>query len=170
MDSGNVQVRMDPTTDHFAGCSANDACVEMGYMIGCGCTNPTNVTIANASGQASNITVDVGNPEAWYTMVLENRGSFSAGQEFVCSATIDCDAFDDCDIDPDYATIEYQERAEVNYPGEPAIPGAGMRIALTSESCANITYTESPDDYEIEEFPLEKRGDVRVCVGCLEDL
>lgn len=170
LDSGNVQVRMDPATDHFAGCPANDDCVAMGYMIGCGCTDPTNVTIANGTGQASNITVDVGNPDHWYTMVLENRGSFSAGQEFVCSATIDCDAFDLCEIDPDYATIEYQERAEVNFPGEPAIRGAGMRLALTSETCANIAYTEGPDDYEIEEFATEQRGDIRVCVGCLEDL
>jgi hypothetical protein len=170
MDSGNIQVRMDPTTDHYAGCSANDACVAAGYEIGCGCSDPTNVTIANSTGQASNITVDVGNPDAWYTMVLENRGTFSAGDEFVCTATIDCDAFDDCQIDPDFATIDYQERAEVNFPGEPAIAGAGIRIALVSETCANITYTETENDYEIEVFPTEKRGDLHVCVGCLEDL
>jgi hypothetical protein len=167
LDSGNIRVRMDAATDHYAGCSSNDTCVEMGYPIGCGCTDPTNVTIANNTGQASNITVDVGNPDAWYTMVLENHGSFSAGDEFVCTATIDCDAFPNCEIDPDYATIEYQERAEVNFPGEPAIRGAGIRLALSSEACANITYTEGPDDYEAETFPAEKRGDLQVCVGCL---
>lgn len=170
LDSGNVQVRMDPQTDHFAGCSANDSCVEMGYPLGCGCSDPTNVTIANTSGQASNITVDVGNADAWYTMVLENRGTFSSSDDFICTATIDCNAFDDCDVDPDYANVEHQERAEVNYPGEPAVNGAGIRISLVSESCANITYTEGPEDYEIEDFPIEKRGDLRVCVGCLDKL
>ena len=169
MDSGNIQVRMDPNTDHYAGCSSNDTCVEMGYPLGCGCSDPTNVSIANGTGQSSNITVDVGNPDAWYTMVLENRGTFSSSDEFVCTASIECDAFStSCEIDPDYATIEYQERAEVNFPGEPAINGAGIRIALVSEACANITYTEGPDDYELDEFASEKRGDLNVCVGCLE--
>jgi hypothetical protein len=167
MDSGNVQARMDPNTDHYADCDANDDCVAMGYPLGCGCSDPTNVTIANTNGQSSNITVDVGNPDAWYTMILENRGTFSASDEFICTATIDCGAFDDCVIDPDYADIEYQERAEVNFPGTPAIAGAGIRIALTSEACANIVHTDSPEDYELDEFPIEKRGDINVCVGCL---
>lgn len=170
MDSGNIQVRMDPETDHFAGCAANDDCVAMGYMMGCGCSEPTNVSIGNKSGQASNVTVDVGNANAWYTMILENRGTFSSSDEFVCTATIECSAFGVCEIDPDYAAIEYQERAEVNYPGEPAIAGAGMRIALVSEACANINYVERPEDYGADEFPLEKRGDLNVCVGCLSDL
>jgi hypothetical protein len=168
MDSGNISVRMDPETDHFAGCPANDDCVAMGFVMGCGCSEPTNVTIANKAGQSSNVTVDVGNADAWYTMILENKGTFSAGDEFVCEATIDCAPFDTCEIDPDYADVAYQERAEVNFPGDPAISGAGMRIALASDACNNITYTRGPDDYDIEDFQTEKRGDISVCVGCLE--
>ncbi len=170
MDSGNVQVRMDPETQHYAGCGANDTCVEMGYAAGCGCSEPTNVSIANKSGQSSNMTVDVGNADGWYTMILENRGTFSAGDEFVCSATIECDSFADCQIDPDYADIEYQERAEINFPGDPAIAGAGRRISLVSEACSNIVYVDGPEDYEAETFPSEQRGDLRVCVGCLSDI
>lgn len=170
LDSGNVQVRMDPNTDHFAGCSSNDTCVEMGFPMGCGCSEPTNVSIANANGQSSNITVDVGNPDAWYTMILENRGTFSSGDDFVCTASIECSAFNECLIDPDFADIPYQERADVNFPGDPAIAGAGIRIALVSEACSNIAYSEGPDDYDAESFPLEKRGDIDVCVGCLADL
>ncbi len=170
LDSGNVQVRMDPETDHFAGCAANDACVMEGYPLGCGCSEPTNVTIANNNGQSSDITVDVGNASAWYTMSLENRGTLTAGDDFVCTATIQCDAFADCMIDSDFADVENQERAEVNYPGDPALLGAGIRIQLVSEGCANIVYTSGPDDYELEDFPEQKRGDVEVCVGCLEDL
>jgi hypothetical protein len=170
LDSGNVQVRMDPNTAHYAGCASNDACISMDHAPGCGCTEPTNVTIANRPGQASDITVDVANPNAWYTMVLENRGSFSAGSDFICDATIQCSAFEDCAIDPDYASLAYQERAEVNYPGEPAIEGAGMRIALTSESCADIVYAEGPDDYDADSFPDDHRGDIMVCVGCLQNL
>jgi hypothetical protein len=167
LDSGNVAVRMDPNTDHFANCSANDTCVEMGYAQGCGCDTPTNVTIANAAGQASDITVDVGNAAGWYTMVLENRGTFSASDDFICTATVDCGPFDDCEIDPDFANLEQQERAEINWPGDPATLGNGMRLTLTSEACANIAHVEDPGDYGSEEFPEEKRGDIHVCVGCL---
>jgi hypothetical protein len=157
MDSGNISVRMDPETEHFAGCPATDDCSE-----------PTNVSIANKAGQSSNITVDVGNADAWYTMILENKGTFSAGDEFVCEATIDCAPFDTCEIDPIYADVPYQERAEINYPGDPASNGAGMHIALTSDACNNITYTRGPEDYDIGEFQTEKRGDIDVCVGCLD--
>lgn len=170
LDSGNVQIRMDPNTKHFARCPNNDTCIEEGYVMGCGCSEPTNVSIANRNGQSSDITVDVGNPDHWYTMLLENRGTFSASDDFVCTATIDCSPYDVCEIEPDFASVEYQERAEINYPGDPAIRGAGMRISLVSESCANIVYVDGPQDYEADEFPADKRGDLRVCVGCLSDL
>ena len=168
LDSGNVDVRLDPNVKHYAGCEANDACVMMGYAMGCGCSEPTNISIANKPGQASNITVDVANADNWYTMILENRGTFSAGDEFVCNATVDCDAFADCVIDPDFAALPQQERAEINFPGDPAIEGAGIRISLVSEACANITYVNDKDDFEADPLPEEKRGELRACVGCLE--
>lgn len=170
MDSGNAQVRMDPNTQHYAGCSANDKCIDEGYAIGCGCDEPTSISIANKTGQSSNMTVDVGDASKWYTFVLDNRGTFSPSEEFVCTATIDCGPFADCEIEPDYAEIEYEERAEINYPGDPAIRGAGVRVSLVSESCATLTYADGPDDFDIGEFPEMKRGDLEVCVGCLDDL
>jgi hypothetical protein len=170
LDSGNVQIRMDPNTKHFGSCPNNDTCVAMGYAMGCGCSEPTNISIANRTGQSSDITVDVGNPDAWYMMILENRGTFSAGGEFVCTATIDCASFEQCEIVEDYAALPYHERAEVNFPGEPAISGAGMRISLVSESCSNIVYVNGPQDFEAEDFPEDKRGDLNVCVGCLSGI
>jgi hypothetical protein len=167
MDSGNVNVRLDPNIKHFAGCSANDDCEAMDYAMGCGCSEPTNVSIANKSGQASNITVDVGAADNWYTMILENRGTFSSSDDFVCNATIDCGAFADCVIDPDYAALESQERAEINFPGTPAVEGAGIRISLVSEACANIRYVDGIEDYDTDPLPEEKRGELRACVGCL---
>lgn len=169
LDSGNVSVKMDPNTDHYAGCGNNDACVDMGYVMGCGCSEPTNISIANKNGQASNITVDVGNASNWYTMILENRGTFSSSDDFVCNATIECDDFGaGCVLDPAYTGIAYQERADVNYPGGEAIEGAGMRISLVSESCANIRYADGPDDYDVDPLPEEKRGELLVCVDCLD--
>ncbi|KIG11937.1 hypothetical protein DB30_02272 [Enhygromyxa salina] len=168
LDSGNVTVKMDPNTQHYAGCGNNDTCVEMGYAMGCGCSEPTNINIANKKGQASNITVDVGNADNWYTMILENRGIFSSSDDFVCNATIECGDFgNNCIIDPAYEGLPNQERADVNYPGVPAIEGAGMRIALVSESCANIRYVNGPEDFEADPLPEQKQGELLVCVGCL---
>jgi hypothetical protein len=172
LDSGNVMVKMDPATDHYAGCGNNDACVEMGYVMGCGCSEPTNINIANKKGQASNITVDVGNPDTWYTMILENRGTFSSSDDFVCNATIECGDFSGtCELDPGFTGIAYQERAEVNFPNGPddmAVAGAGVRISLVSESCANIRYADDPSDYEADPLPEQKQGELEVCVGCLD--
>lgn len=168
LDSGNVEVRMDQDIPHFAGCEDTQVCEDAGFdPMMCDCSEPTNVSIANKPGQASNITVDVGSADNWYTMILENRGTNSSSDEFVCAATIDCDSFPNCVIDPDYAALESQERAEVNFPGMPAVEGAGIRISLISEACANIKYVEGPDDYETDPLPEEKRGELRACVGCL---
>ena len=172
MDSGNLQVKMDPNTKHYALCPTNDECVAAGHEMGCGCNEPTNISVENGTGQSSNMTVDVSNPDSWYTVILENRGSFSSGSDFVCNATIDCSAFnqDACVIDPDYASMDAQERAEINYPGVPAINGAGIRVQLVSDDCANIRYVTGVDDFEAESFPEEKRGELLFCVGCLDDL
>jgi hypothetical protein len=167
LDSGNATVRMDPNIAHYAGCAGSQECEDMGYIMGCGCSEPTNVSIANKPGQASNITVDVGAADNWYTMILENRGTFSSSDDFVCNATIDCDSFADCAIDPDFAALASQERAEVNFPGMMAVEGAGIRISLVSEACSNIRYVEGPEDYDADPLPEEKRGELRVCVGCL---
>lgn len=167
LDSGNVEVSMNPSIAHYAGCGNSQACEDMDYAMGCGCSEPTNVSIANKTGQASNITVDVGAADNWYTMILENRGTFSSSDDFVCNATIECDSFADCVIDPDFAALESQERAEINFPGMPAVEGAGIRISLISEACSNIRYVNGPDDYGVDPLPEEKRGELRACVGCL---
>jgi hypothetical protein len=171
LDSGNVAVKMDQDVAHYAGCAASQVCEDSGYVVsmetGCNCNEPTNVSIANKPGQASNITVDVGAADNWYTMILENRGTFSSSDDFVCNATIDCDSFADCAIDPDFAALASQERAEVNFPGMMAVEGAGIRISLVSEACSNIRYVEGPEDYDADPLPEEKRGELRVCVGCL---
>jgi hypothetical protein len=184
LDSGNVAVKLDPTIDHYAGCASNDIC-EIGnpdamptpllpFDPSCGCTDPTFVAIENAPGQASNIVVDVPTTSAvtneprWYDVRLENEGTFSSNGDFVCQATIDCDAFGaGCLINPDFTNIEYKEWAEINYPGDPAIPATGIQINVTSTDCSNVPYLEDPLDYDLEEFPEEQRGNLRVCSGCL---
>ncbi|PRQ07069.1 purine-nucleoside phosphorylase [Enhygromyxa salina] len=166
LDSGNVAIRVDPQIDHYAGCPNNDECVMQGYAPGCGCAEPTNVSVQNAAGQASNVTVDVGSADHWYSVILENRASLGPG-ETGCSAGIDCSAFADCQLDPNSAQLSWAERAEINFPGDPAISGAGIRVALISEGCEDVTYVNGPEDYGNPETPVEERGHLEVCVGCL---
>lgn len=183
LDSGNLEVRVDPNIQHYAGCSANDACEEgdpaaeppVGpFDPNCGCADPTFITVENAPGQASNITIDVPTTSSvtgagrWYDARLENTGDFSGSSDFVCTATIDCAAFGaGCMINPDFGSIDYKEWAEINYPGDPAIPGTGIQLNATSSDCANITYLEDPLDYDLETWPEEQRGNLLVCSGCL---
>jgi hypothetical protein len=183
LDSGNVVVKVDPTIEHYAGCGANDIC-ETGdadavppvgpFDPACGCTDPTFIKVANGPGQASNVTIDVPTVSAvngaprWYDAKLENEGDFTGNDEFVCTAKIDCEDFGaGCVINPDFADIPYKEWATLNYPGDPAIPSTGIQINVTSKACANVAYLEDPTDYDLEEFPLEQRGNLEVCSGCL---
>ena len=92
----DLEVRVDPNVDHYAGCSANDAC-ETGdpsadppvgpFDPMCGCADPTFITVENGPGQASNITIDVPTTShvteagRWYDVRLENTGDFSSSAE-----------------------------------------------------------------------------------------
>ncbi|NVB37119.1 purine-nucleoside phosphorylase [Pseudenhygromyxa sp. WMMC2535] len=169
LDSGNVAVKLDPSMQHYAGCGSNDACEEMDHAPDCGCTEPTNIVVENEAGQSSNVTVDLADPDKWYTVQLENKGEFSASDDFICTATIDCSAFADCLIDPDFENVDYKQWAEINYPGEPAIAGAGLRIDVASENCENVEFVDDPTGFDIENGvpEIEKRGDLNVCVNCL---
>ncbi len=168
LDSGNVDIKVDPNIAHFAGCAGSADCEAAGFDPDmCSCNTPTNITVVNKVGQASNMTVDLGTADNWYTVLIENRGDFSASSDFICTATLDCDAFDSCELDSDFEDLAFHERAEVNYPGEPAIRSSGIRISLTSEDCDNILYVDGPDDFDAETLPEEKRGTLNVCVGCL---
>lgn len=168
LDSGNVEIRVSAEIAHYAGCTGSEACEAAGFDPSqCECDQPTNITVANAAGQASNVTIDLGDPGRWYTVDLDNRGSFSAHDAFVCTATIDCAPFDACALDPDFADVEHHTRAELNYPGSPAPAGGGIRIAVVSEDCDNILYAVDEWDYQADPLPEERRGDLQLCVGCL---
>ncbi|MFV8750594.1 purine-nucleoside phosphorylase [Nannocystaceae bacterium ST9] len=181
LDSGNVNVSVDSNVDHFSGCASNDIC-EMGepdamppvapFDPSCGCTQPTTIVVNNATGQSSNITIDVptnskvSGAGRWYNILLENW----AGPDSICSAIIDCEAFGEgCLIDSEFSNTNNIEKAEINYPGLPATTGAGIQIQAHSDSCADVEYLENPEDYDSDEdFPSEQRGNLRLCSGCLQ--
>ncbi len=163
LDSGEVEVRVDPAIDHYAGCAANDACELAGFDPACGCTDPTFLAIGNAFGHAANVTIDLPTT-GWYDVRLETTSEAELG----CSPTIDCAAFGPgCLIDPEFASLEFREVAEINYPGAPALPGQGIQVDASSQGCADVTYLEDQLDYELDTWPQEQRGDLLVCSGCL---
>ena len=164
LDTGEVDLRLDPQLPHYAGCPASQACEDTGHAMDCGCTTPTLISVASAAGQAANITVDLGADENWYTVQLETR-------EPGCSASLECGALSSCELDPAYAEDPTQERAELNFPANGlATLGAGIRLALTSDACAELPYVDGPEDFDSDTLPVERRGDIRVCVGCLDGL
>lgn len=176
LDSGNVDVKLDPNARHFPGCGQPDDECYADWAT-CNCSEPMNIAVGNRTSQSSNITIDIADPalpanpdfQKWWTVQLENRGDFSSGSEFVCNATVDCAPFTSCEINPDFDDQDWQERAEINFPGEDvgAIKGAGIRVAVYSEECTIVSYVNGPDDFESEDLPEEKRGELNFCVGCL---
>lgn len=172
MDSGNLAVKLNPNVAHFAGCGNSQACEDAGFdpmEPVCTCSDPTNITVENAPGQASNMTVDVADASNWYTVRLENTGEAAANGELDCGAIVDCDAFASCVVDSDFANLPYKEFAEINYPGEPALESSGIRVNLTSSNCAVVEYTNAGADYDLESGTpdSELRGVLNLCVGCL---
>jgi hypothetical protein len=166
LDSGNVAVRLDPNLPHYAGCPDNDACVAQDHAPGCGCVEPTDVSIVNRAPHASNMTVDVGNVDHWYSVTVENRnGPVFEGP--ACEALVDCSPFAECQLDPDFEESIGAAQAEINYPGDPAIAGAGIQITLISQRCADVPHVNDPEDWDNPNMPIEQRGHLLVCAGCL---
>jgi hypothetical protein len=162
LDSGRARVRLDPFYDDYPGCPNNDACVEQGLAPGCGCSDFGNVRIEARSGQAAQILVDAP-PSLYYTVLLQNEDPIL---ELGCSVTIDCEAFESCELDPNHVDNPAIEWASLNDPGEPALPDSGIRIDLRSGACAMIEHAEAPVDY-FEGAASQVRGSVELCSGCL---
>jgi hypothetical protein len=138
LDAGRVQVRLDPA-----------------YAL-----QPASIVVEARSGRAAEILVDVP-PDNYYTAELANPDApFDPG----CDVAIDCEAFPDCQLEPDNTLAV--ARATINYPGLPTPEGSGVHIDLHASACSMIDYADSPADYEHP--ATELRGNVRLCSGCAD--
>ncbi len=116
---------------------------------------------------AADIVVDV--PKGlWASVKAENTGDSQEAAGEHCEATIELADFVPNDTGND---SPWEAFGNVNYPGEPAIAGAGFSIVASSKSCEPVAYTEHPDDFvgtgKGEEQSSEERGNVRVCTDCI---
>ncbi len=104
----------------------------------------------------------------WATVKAENGGD---GQEQAgehCDATIELANFAPNETGNDNP---WEAFGSINYPGPPAISGAGYSVQITSASCEPVAYTEDPDDFvgtgKGDDQESSERGNVRVCTDCI---
>ncbi len=167
--NGNVDVRICPNLNIAPGCSAEvvSTCEMQGWDPNCGCTEYGQLKIESRDPFASNITIDVP-PGKWIRGLLANEeDSQIPGDEATCVATVE-------QCDPNTCTLEQSDQTpwkatvDLSYPGAPAIAGGGYNIAATSKGCAAVPYVNGPSDYDPAGEPdSERRGNVRMCMGCL---
>jgi len=125
------------------------------------------LSVANLAGTASNVIVDVP-ATLWASIRVENEapGQDAAGEH--CEATIDLPGFVPNRTGNDFP---WQRFGNLNYPGPPAIGGAGYSIAAVSSGCGPVAYTEHPQDFvgtgNEALQPTEERGNLHVCTGCI---
>jgi len=116
---------------------------------------------------AADITVDM--PAGlWASVKAENTGTGQEASGEHCDAAIEVANFAPNDTGND---SPWEAFGNVNYPGEPAIAGAGFSVVASSKSCEPVAFTENPDDFEGvgkgEDQASEERGNVRVCTDCI---
>ena len=139
MDSGRLDVRLDPQLPHYADCSDGAACEATGHGAACGCEQPSSIRARTGTGAAANMQIELVDPARWYSVRLENSSSDPA-----CPLALDCSAFEGCELDASEPEVL---RAELNFPGAPASPGGGIEISLLSEGCGLVDFVEGPEDY-----------------------
>jgi hypothetical protein len=116
---------------------------------------------------AADIVIDI--PEGlWASAKAENTGMGQSASGDHCDATIEVANFEPNETGND---SPWQAFGNVNYPGAPAIAGAGYSIVATSKSCEPVQYTEDPADFvgtgNGKEQTSEERGNVRICTDCV---
>lgn len=130
------------------------------------------VKIDSHDAAAADAFIDV--PQTlWASITGKNEatGQDSTDPEKHCIAQVDV---------PGYERLEgggndfpWETRGQINYPGMPAVAGAGYSIQAFSANCAPVPFTEDPDDYVgVSEGSMQDskvRGNTSVCSGCLAD-
>jgi hypothetical protein len=169
VERGNVEISLadDVLIAPACGLDANLACdaweedaADAPWSLACGCYDFGKVRV---EGVSSDVVIDVP-PALWSTFRLENAYLDQVDEE--CTVDLGCEDFDACEVTFVDEDVHGPRSAEANDPGESALEGAGFSIFAMSESCASVEFADGPDDYEIPD--IERRGDLRVCSGCLD--
>lgn len=129
------------------------------------------VKVDTHDSAAANINIDVpANLWASITAKNEQMGQDSSDPEKHC--TVDVSGL------PGFMELEgggndfpWEKRGQINYPGAPAVAGAGYSVQAFSANCEPVPSTEDPDDYvgaaNGSEQDSTEHGNITICSGCL---
>ena len=179
--SGNVWVSLADETTPTPTCTADDIARCEGWTNDdgegnevaapwdpqCGCINHGALDINNRDAAASNITVDIPS-NLWASIRAENtgEGQMSAGEH--CDATVDVANSEE---DPTGNDFPWQASYAANYPGMPAVAGAGYFIKTESSECSPVAFTQGPDEFvgvgNGDDQESSERGNITICNDCI---
>lgn len=125
------------------------------------------LAIENRDDSSSNVTIDIPS-DLWASIRAENTGEGQSSAGEFCEATI---SVPDIELEPTGNDFEWQASASANYPGEPAIRGAGFSIQAASSQCSPVAHTGSPAEFvgvdNGDDQASSERGNIEVCSGCI---
>jgi hypothetical protein len=146
----------DPDTGDDAAWNENCPCYN--YTHGFGAAK-----VESPDGAAASVTFDVPS-DLWAVFSLTNDGE---NQSPECVADV---LWDEAELEPQ--DRPWKKRGEANHPAA-AIAGFGFSITGISGDCANVLFTEDPEDYKgdgkSDEQAAETRGNLTLCDGCARD-
>jgi hypothetical protein len=194
LGNGDAFVMLADAAVEIPECPAADfaACEMSGFDPTCPCLGGTNpftfasTKVLSHDAAAANVTVDVPPSPFWSSVNLTNEGpnqmkSMAGGNNcaeepgLCCQATIDpsVGAFiiDEIAVGTEVTRNPWRNKGSINYPGLPAVDGAGYNIQLTSKDCQAITATEDPEEFIGKGLGTEQEtaehGNLTVCSGCI---
>lgn len=113
---------------------------------------------------AADVLIDVP-PPLWLALSLENRLVDTLDRDCEAGVVLDADG-----LDADVSDSDAIFRGSYNFPGSPAIEGAGYRISARSGTCGPVAHTDAPEQFvgkgNGDEQPTERRGFLEVCSDC----
>ncbi len=183
-ESGNVWVALDPaiyeapkcTPDQIANCEnwtvddGMDGETPAPWAPECTCISQAGgqfgqLQVDNRDNNSSDIKVDI--PAGlWTSITAQNQGMSQEQDGEHCDAVV---TVPDAEPDTTGNDFPWQAKFFANYPGEPAIAGAGFNIQVTSSECGPVAYTENPNEYvgAGEDQDSNERGNIEVGTGII---
>lgn len=155
VDSGSVFVTLsDATTPApLCGPSELELCLSEDWGGACACPYG-NLTVSNRDLQKASVTIDVP-PGLWSSFSLTNVDTEGGS----------------CDLDIDLPDVDFGTQTQQHVNGESGRPegasqgAAGYGIDLRSDQCGLVGWVSEPAQFGAPQ--QERRGDLRVCSGCL---
>ncbi len=185
LSNGSAWVILDPSMSEMPECPPNlrTACEEANWdPDACDCLAQgfsfSQVKVATNDAQAADAIVDIPpGGDFWVGYSMRNDGQNLPGDDSpgaLCEAVVE-DSAGSVILNEgiDLGQSPNANQGSINYPGQPAVEGAGFSILLTSDTCAAPLGTEDPDNFagvgNGPEQDSDERGNMTICSGCIRN-